>query len=104
MNPIHIFNKVSALTQEQREVLFESLRGKGNETSTVPLRPQQRQTNRFPLLFAQQRLWILDQFSPGTPFHNIFAAPNLDMKVDWSTLEASLNALVSRHGIVAHQL
>ena len=51
----------------------------------------------LPLSFAQQRLWFLDQLSPGTPYYNIPVAVRLTGDLDIPALEDSLNQLIQRH-------
>src|SRR5712691_8724915 len=51
----------------------------------------------FPASFAQQRLWFLDQLTPGIPTYNIPAAARLTGKLNVTALEQSLNEIVQRH-------
>ena len=51
----------------------------------------------YPLSFAQERLWFLDQLSPGTPFYNIATAVPLRMAIDPTALEQAVNTVVARH-------
>ena len=51
----------------------------------------------FPLSFAQQRLWFLDQLEPNRPVYNIPRAFRLQGRLDISALERSLNEIVRRH-------
>ena len=51
----------------------------------------------FPASFAQQRLWFLDQFDPGSPLYNIFAAVQLEGALNVSALERALAEMVARH-------
>jgi amino acid adenylation domain-containing protein len=51
----------------------------------------------FPLSFAQQRLWFLDQFAPGSAAYNLSGRLRLEGQLDASALEASLNEIVRRH-------
>ncbi|WNG36166.1 amino acid adenylation domain-containing protein [Archangium violaceum] len=50
-----------------------------------------------PLSFAQQRLWFLDQFEPGSAFYNLPAALRLSGKVDTEALRRAFAELVRRH-------
>jgi amino acid adenylation domain-containing protein/FkbH-like protein/non-ribosomal peptide synthase protein (TIGR01720 family)/FkbM family methyltransferase len=67
--------------------------------------PQVRRENSlglptFPLSFAQQRLWILAQFEPDSPFYNMFRAMRLHGRVDVKILERSFNEIIRRHEIL----
>jgi hypothetical protein len=53
--------------------------------------------NTFPLSFAQQRLWFLDQIDPGNPAYNMVVALRLEGVLDTGTLERSVNELIRRH-------
>lgn len=54
----------------------------------------------FPVSFAQQRLWFLDQFEPNSPFYNIPLAVRLNGRLDVTILEQVLNEIVRRHEIL----
>lgn len=51
----------------------------------------------YPVSFAQQRLWFLDQLVPGNAFYNVPAALRLDAALDVAVLQRSLNEIVHRH-------
>ncbi|HZI13363.1 MAG TPA: condensation domain-containing protein, partial [Myxococcus sp.] len=46
---------------------------------------------------AQQRLWFLDQYQPGSALYNIPEALRLEGEVDAAALERAFTALVRRH-------
>jgi len=50
-----------------------------------------------PLSFAQQRLWFLDQLSPGDASYNVPFARRLRGPIDLAALESAIVALVERH-------
>ncbi len=54
----------------------------------------------FPVSFAQQRLWFLDQLVPGNPFYNIPAAVRLIGVLNIPALEQSFNEIVRRHEVL----
>jgi amino acid adenylation domain-containing protein/non-ribosomal peptide synthase protein (TIGR01720 family)/FkbM family methyltransferase len=53
-----------------------------------------------PLSFAQQRLWFLDQLTPGSPAYNIPAAIRLSGTLDAGALERAFSELVRRHEVL----
>jgi amino acid adenylation domain-containing protein len=52
---------------------------------------------QFPLSFAQQRLWFIDQLTLDSPFYNIPSAFRLTGPLDRAALESSFNEIVRRH-------
>ena len=54
----------------------------------------------LPLSFAQQRLWFLDQWQPGTALYNVPAAVRLCGPLDEAALERSLREIVRRHEVL----
>lgn len=51
----------------------------------------------LPLSFAQQRLWFLDQFEPGSSLYNIPIVLDLEGTLDVPLLERVLTEIVRRH-------
>jgi amino acid adenylation domain-containing protein len=64
------------------------------------LRNEQRQSQEFPLSFAQQRLWFLDQLEPGVAAYHLPIAWRFKGNLDTTALEQSLTAMVQRHEIL----
>src|SRR5712691_5006773 len=56
-----------------------------------------REGERFCTSFAQQRLWFLDKYEPGTGLYNIAAAWRIQGLLNRDVLEQSLNEIVRRH-------
>jgi amino acid adenylation domain-containing protein len=57
-----------------------------------------------PLSFAQERLWFLEQFEPGSAVYNICRASRLTGKLNIAALEASLTEILRRHEILRSKI
>ena len=81
-----------------KQALFDLLlRKKGVEISRAQIIAQKRDSNIFPLSFAQQRLWLFDQLEPNSHAYNISLAIRFSGPLDISALDESLNEIVRRH-------
>ncbi len=61
---------------------------------------QQEEVFVFETSFAQERLWFLDQLSPGGAAYNIFAAVRARGPLDAEALRAALLDLADRHEVL----
>jgi amino acid adenylation domain-containing protein/non-ribosomal peptide synthase protein (TIGR01720 family) len=98
------FQRMAALSPEQRALLELQLRKKGIQVpnaSGIPRSIPRRNPYppEAPLSFAQQRLWFLDQFQPNSAFYNLAAAFQLDGQLNLPIMEQALNEMVRRHEI-----
>src|SRR2546430_5040781 len=96
--------RVARLSPEKRRVLEQFLRGNGKEAANsasakVESRriPRRTSDDHLPLSFAQQRIWILDQFAPGSSHYNVDNALRIRFPLDIKALERSYNETVRRH-------
>ncbi|MFL6162142.1 MAG: amino acid adenylation domain-containing protein [Jatrophihabitantaceae bacterium] len=55
---------------------------------------------RYPVSFAQQRLWFLDQLMPGEPTFNMPYAIWLDGPLDADALQRAMDAMAARHSVL----
>ncbi len=90
---------VAGLSPEKQALLLRRLKGQGGGAAAArrQIRPRPAGTVSFPLSFAQQRLWFLNQLQPDSPFYNVPDAYRLDGPLDAAVLERSFDALVRRH-------
>ena len=79
--------------------LIETAKNEVNNQLIPPLFVEQ-QKDIIPLSFAQQRLWFLDQLSPGNLFYNIPVALRFIGNLDLDALKWSINKLIQRHEIL----
>ncbi len=54
---------------------------------------------RFPVSFSQQRMWFIEQLTPGEPTYHMPYAMWLDGPLDAGALQQALSALIARHGV-----
>jgi non-ribosomal peptide synthetase component F/acyl carrier protein len=70
---------------------------KSEPGAQVPRLERSADSGPAPLSFAQQRLWFLNRYEPGSPFYNVGGAYPLEGPIDAVALERALNVLVERH-------
>lgn len=58
---------------------------------------QSQKPRSFPLSYAQERMWFLDQLAPGSTLFNVDTSIRLAFPVDANALERSINEIVRRH-------
>ena len=86
--------RLSALAAE-----IEARRRDSGAAEVSPLVPAEGRERRV-LSFAQERLWILDRFEPGSPAFNISASVLLRGALDRGLLERALAFVANRHEIL----
>ncbi|MFP2911696.1 amino acid adenylation domain-containing protein, partial [Pyxidicoccus sp. 3LFB2] len=69
----------------------------GQGLQAPPLVPVARDAGPLPLSFPQQRLWFLDQLTPGSALYNIPMALRLEGTLDVAALEYAFEELIRRH-------
>ena len=85
----------AATVAEQAELVARA--GQGQESPRArPIRRVSRDGD-LPLSFAQERLWFLDQLTPGSPAYNVPAALVLRGRLDVPALEWAFAEVVRRH-------
>ncbi|WP_406207783.1 amino acid adenylation domain-containing protein [Kitasatospora sp. NBC_01560] len=82
------------LSAAKRELLSRRLRTRTAPKQAVPRRPE---GSPVPLSFAQERLWFMEQFAPGTAAYNIPVTRRLRGPLDTAALRRALDAVVARH-------
>src|ERR671916_2678601 len=95
-----IAKQISGLSIEKRQLLERYLKTAGLNLTNSVIMPRSRQTNRFPLSFAQQRLWFLDQLEPNSAVYNIPDMHYFSGLLNLDALERSLSEIVRRHEIL----
>ena len=88
------------LSSEKRQQLRKLLRTKGVDLLALPVFRRPADLAVIPTSFAQQRLWFLDQFEPGSPVYNVPTTLRLSGRLDAEVLTRALNEVVRRHDVL----
>ncbi|MBD2199772.1 MULTISPECIES: non-ribosomal peptide synthetase [Calothrix] len=89
--------RIAQLSPEKRELLLQRLNQKQAIIAPSQIPRQSRDSNHFPLSFAQQRLWFLSQLEPNNPFYNQPTALRLTGQLNIAILKQSLKEIIRRH-------
>jgi len=96
-----LYQRIAFLSPEKRQLLLQQLnKKKENVFLQAQIRPCSRESNSFPLSFAQQRLWFLAQLEPDSPLYNISDAIRLQGQLNLAALEQSFNEILRRHEVL----
>ena len=89
-------------TSAEKRKLFELLlEKKGLHRKSANVIPQAAAVaDSYPLSFAQQRLWFLDQLDPGIPLYNVPTFIRLTGRLNLKALEKTFSEIVSRHKVL----
>lgn len=90
-------NSTTNLSADRLALLQQLLRDEGLGDKVVHTIPRRRAEGPVPQSSAQQRLWFLEQLTPGTPLYTIETTLRLPFPVDVSVLERAFNEIVRRH-------
>src|SRR5579885_1001744 len=81
----NVLDRLEELSPERRELLEKLLKQQG------------KQFNTFPVSFAQQRMWVLEQIAPETAAYIIPVGLRLHGPLHRLALERALSEIVARH-------
>ncbi|MFF7454508.1 amino acid adenylation domain-containing protein [Kitasatospora sp. NPDC008115] len=84
----------AGLTAAKRELLSRRLRSRTAPRQTIARRAADAPV---PLSYAQERLWFMEQFAPGTAAYNIPVVRRLRGPLDVPALRRALDASLARH-------
>ncbi len=88
------------ISQEQLASLAEYMREEDSSELSIQPLARTSQHERFPLSFAQQRLWFLDQLQHNSPAYNITVSYRLKGELKLSILEQCIGEIVRRHEVL----
>ena len=97
--PLRNHGRVAALSPA-RLALLERRLGKTLTDASGRTIPQRIEGREAPQSFAQQRIWLLDQITPGGCAYNIPRALTIRGDLDVSALQTAIDAVVARHEVL----
>ncbi|MGE5659089.1 MAG: condensation domain-containing protein [Actinomycetota bacterium] len=98
--PANRSERLKNLSPEKRALLLKALRKEAVAAEKSQGIPRRSQQNSAPLSFAQQRLWFLEQLSPGNAAYNLPAAVRLKGQLNLPALQKTFNEIVRRHEVL----
>lgn len=87
----------------KKDEIIEFLSQRSQKNDTPPIVPIARVgedgqcLKRFPLSFAQERLWFIDQLEPGGISYSLPVAVSISGELNVTHLEQAFNVLIERH-------
>src|SRR6185295_11541293 len=82
---------------KRRQLLALLLKERGIDPLRSPIVPRPRRDEPFPLSFAQERLWVLDQIEPGNVAYNVTRPVRIDGALAVPVLGRAWTEIVRRH-------
>src|SRR5215831_5958222 len=79
---------ITSLSPKKKALILQLLKNRGSEFNT------------YPLSFAQERLWFLDQLAPNSPFYNLPIALRLHGALSLFGLFQTTKEIIRRHGVL----
>jgi hypothetical protein len=92
-------NRLAKLSPLKLALLLERVKQR-DDVAQIHVIPRQDDLNRFPLSYAQQRLWLLDKLEPGGMLFNMPAAWRLEGTLDVRALQAAFTEMCRRHEVL----
>ncbi|MFL6286654.1 MAG: amino acid adenylation domain-containing protein, partial [Pyrinomonadaceae bacterium] len=92
--------RLAHLSPAQRALVEKRLRGDSSTAGRPQITRGSSEQQLIPLSFAQQRLWVMDQWMPGSPAYNVPSALRLKGRLDVDVLARTLTEIVRRHEVL----
>src|SRR5688572_7470018 len=91
--------RLKALSRDKLATILQKTKQQSpdNKRSQSIIVRQERHSNVFPLSFAQQAIWFLEQLNPNTPAYNLSVSYTIKGNLDVAVLQHCLDEIVRRH-------
>ena len=88
---------ISHLPPRKRDLFLRALESGKKKPSTSGPITKRNGPGPFPLSFAQERLWFIDQLQPNSVTYNVPGALRIVGELDVGALERAINEIIRRH-------
>lgn len=92
--------RLKNLSPAKRALLLKALQQEAAHTQAAQRIPRRPGQDFYPLSYAQQRLWFLEQLDPASPAYNIPLALRLHGELQERFLAQALSAILQRHEVL----
>ncbi len=92
-----IQKRLENLSPEKLALLMKKLKESRSAENIESIISRRRNTDTYPMSFAQKRLWFMNQLEPESSFYNIPAAIRLTGPLNVNALKNSLDDIGRRH-------
>src|SRR5262249_39826145 len=89
--------RLNSLSSQERALLESRLLARCKLSKRIPTLDRSHGTNRFPVSFAQQRIWFLEQLEVQLVAYNMPRVWRLGGEPNAKALRGTLEAIVRRH-------
>jgi len=88
------------LSLEKQKLVKLLLKEQGIDINSAVILPQKREGNLYPMSFAQQRIWFLEQLEPESPLYIIPSGVKIKGNLIPEFLVNGINEIVKRHEVL----
>ncbi|MFD2168469.1 amino acid adenylation domain-containing protein [Tumebacillus lipolyticus] len=94
-----LFAEASTVEKLAQQIERQAREASAGQGETAQIRPMPR-AGKLPLSFAQQRLWFIDRFEPGSSLYNVPTGVRLRGTLQVAALRQALQEIVNRHEVL----
>ena len=95
-----IAKRLTNLSANKRLELIKLLRKEGIEPLKLPIVPAIRESNKLPLSWGQERLWLFNQIQGASATYNESTVVRITGNLDINALQRALSEITRRHEVL----
>lgn len=97
-----LFRYINQMDADRRHLFMKLLKKEGVDfpISNKLIKIKRRKDNKYPLSYAQQRIWFMANLYPGIPIYNEIVTLHIEGLIQLDLIETSLNKVIHEHEIL----